>query len=43
LHRITLAPPLGRWLAPRSWVLACLLEKIPLLCTHTIGIIRKTD
>jgi ubiquinone/menaquinone biosynthesis C-methylase UbiE len=43
LQRITLAPPLGQWLAPRSWVLAYLLEKIPLLCTHTIGIIRKTD
>ena len=43
LHRITLAPPLGHWLAPRSWILACFLEKIPLLCTHYIGIIQKTD
>jgi ubiquinone/menaquinone biosynthesis C-methylase UbiE len=43
LHRATLAPPLGRWIAPRSWMLACFLEKIPLLCTHYIGIIRKND
>ena len=43
LHRTTLAPPLGRWIAPRSWLLACFLENIPFLCTHYIGIIRKTD
>jgi hypothetical protein len=41
LRRVTLAPPLARWIAPRSWLLAYLLEKIPLLCTHYIGIIRK--
>jgi ubiquinone/menaquinone biosynthesis C-methylase UbiE len=41
LKRITLAPPLARWIAPRSWLLAYLLERIPLLCTHYIGIIRK--
>jgi ubiquinone/menaquinone biosynthesis C-methylase UbiE len=42
LRRITLAPPLARWIVPRSWLLACLLEKIPLLCTHYLGVIRKT-
>ena len=42
LWRITLAPPLARWIAPRSWLLACLLEKIPLLCTHYLGVIRKS-
>jgi SAM-dependent methyltransferase len=41
LRRITLAPPLARWLVPHSWVLADLLVKIPLLCTHYLGVIRK--
>jgi SAM-dependent methyltransferase len=41
LRRITLAPPLARWLVPYSWILASLLEKIPLLCTHYLGVIRK--
>jgi len=42
LRRITLAPPLARWIAPRFWLLASLLEKIPLLCTHYLGAIRKS-
>ena len=41
LHRVTLAPPLARRLAPYSWVGCYLLEKIPLLCTHYLGVIRK--
>jgi len=41
LQRITLAPPLARLLAPRSWMLAYLLEKIPLFRTHYLGVIRK--
>lgn len=41
LERITLAPPLCRGLVPFSIVLCCLLEKIPILCTHYLGIIRK--
>jgi hypothetical protein len=41
LRATTLAPPIARLLAPRSWLLAELLEKIPLLCTHYFGIIRK--
>jgi len=40
LRRITLAPPLMRWLAPRSWLLTYLLGGIPLLCTHYLGAIR---
>jgi SAM-dependent methyltransferase len=41
LQRITLAPPLSRILAPYSWLLCCLLERIPLLCTHYLGVIQK--
>jgi ubiquinone/menaquinone biosynthesis C-methylase UbiE len=41
LHRVTLAPPLARQLAPYSWVGCYLLEKIPWLCTHYLGVIRK--
>ena len=41
LRRTTLAPPLARRLAARSWLLCCCLEKIPLLCTHYLGVIRK--
>jgi len=41
LTRITLAPPIARRLARWAWPLCCLLEKIPLLCTHYLGVIRK--
>lgn len=41
LQRITLAPPLARLLAPRSWLVCYLLERIPLLCTHYLGVIQK--
>jgi ubiquinone/menaquinone biosynthesis C-methylase UbiE len=41
LQRVTLAPPLARAIAPRSWLLAHLLAKLPLLCTHYLGVIRK--
>jgi SAM-dependent methyltransferase len=41
LQRITLAPPICRTLAPYSFLLCSLLEKIPLLCTHYLGIIKK--
>jgi hypothetical protein len=41
LQRLTLAPPLARRLAPYSFLLCCLLEKIPLLCTHYLGVIRR--
>jgi SAM-dependent methyltransferase len=41
LHRITLAPPLARIVAPRSLALAKLLGAIPLLRTHYLGSIRS--
>jgi SAM-dependent methyltransferase len=41
LQRLTLAPPLARRLAPFSWISCELLEKIPWLCTHYLGVIRK--
>lgn len=41
LRRTTLAPPLARALAPYSLMLCQVLEKVPLLCTHYLGMIRK--
>lgn len=41
LHRITLAPPLVRLLAPYSWLMCYVLGKIPWFCTHYLGVIRK--
>jgi ubiquinone/menaquinone biosynthesis C-methylase UbiE len=41
LQRIILAPPISRLLAPYSWLLCYLLSKLPWLCTHYIGVIRK--
>jgi len=40
LAATTLAPPLVRLVAPYSWVLATVLENIPWLCTHYIGMIK---
>ena len=42
LHRVTLAPPLARLLAPYSFLLCALLEKILILNTFYLGVIRKT-
>jgi ubiquinone/menaquinone biosynthesis C-methylase UbiE len=42
LQRMTLLPPLARLLAPYSLLACYLLEKIPPLCTHYLGVIRKT-
>ncbi len=42
LERTTLAPPLARTIAPVSWWTAQLLEKLPWLRTHYLGIIRRT-
>ncbi|MFH1898222.1 MAG: class I SAM-dependent methyltransferase [Candidatus Desantisbacteria bacterium] len=39
--RITLAPPLVRLIVPISWIVACFLEKIPLLRTFYLAIIQK--
>lgn len=41
LWRTTLAPPIARALAPHSWLACYLLEKIPVLCTHYLGVIQK--
>jgi ubiquinone/menaquinone biosynthesis C-methylase UbiE len=41
LQRMTLLPPLSRRLAPYSYLACYLLEKIPLLRTHYLGVIRK--
>ncbi|MFZ2087523.1 MAG: class I SAM-dependent methyltransferase [Desulfobaccales bacterium] len=41
LQRVTLAPPLARFLAPYSFLLCSLLEKLRFLNTHYLGIIQK--
>ena len=41
LHRLTLAPPIARFVAPISWWACQLLSVIPFLCTHYLGTIRK--
>src|SRR5262245_52260401 len=41
LERITLLPPLARFVAPYSYLVCYLLEKLPPLCTHYLGVIRK--
>jgi hypothetical protein len=41
LRRITLAPPLMRWLARRSWFLTYVASSIRPFCTHYIGAITK--
>lgn len=39
----TLAPPLARWLAPRSWLMATVLQSVPLLRTHLIAVLVKPN
>ncbi len=41
-RQITLAPPLARYIVPRSWLFATLLEKLPLR-THWLVGIRKSS
>jgi SAM-dependent methyltransferase len=41
LRRVTLAPPLARMLAHRSWPTCALLSRLPPLCTHYLGALRK--
>ena len=41
LRRITLAPLLTRMVAPRSWRACSALSRIPALCSHQLGIIRR--
>jgi ubiquinone/menaquinone biosynthesis C-methylase UbiE len=38
--RVTLAPPLARWIVPRCWRLAGLLESLTVLNTHLTAVIR---
>ena len=40
-QRVTLAPPLARRVAPRSWLLAEMLAKVPWLLTHYLAVIQK--
>jgi len=42
IQRLTLVPPLSRWLAPYSVLLCHLLSLIPFLRTHYLGAIRKS-
>jgi ubiquinone/menaquinone biosynthesis C-methylase UbiE len=41
LKRVTLAPPIARTLIPASTFLCLMLEKIPFLRTHYLGMIRR--
>jgi SAM-dependent methyltransferase len=41
LQRVTLAPPLVRLLAPYSWLLCYVLERLKIFDTHYLGVIRK--
>jgi hypothetical protein len=43
LRRIALVPFLARLLAPDWWLACYVLEKIPLLCIHYLGVIRKGE
>jgi ubiquinone/menaquinone biosynthesis C-methylase UbiE len=41
LKRVTLAPPVVRRLAPRSWLACYVLGTLPVLRTHYLGAFRK--
>jgi ubiquinone/menaquinone biosynthesis C-methylase UbiE len=41
IRTVTLAPPLARMIAPRSWTLATILERIPFLRTHLLAVLIK--
>lgn len=41
LNRVSLAPPLARLLAPRSWAACSMLSRLPPLCTHYLGAISR--
>ena len=42
-HRTTLAPPIARWLIPRSFRIAVLLEKIKVFNSHYLVVIQPKD
>lgn len=39
-HRVTLAPPITRWLAPSSWLACYVLERLRIFNTHYLVAIR---
>lgn len=41
VRRVTLAPPVARFFAPRMWTLAALLAAFPFMCTHFAGTVRR--
>ena len=41
VRSVTLAPPIARIVVPRSWLLALLLEGVPLLRTHLLAVLQK--
>jgi glycosyltransferase involved in cell wall biosynthesis/SAM-dependent methyltransferase len=41
LRKVTLAPPVSRFIVPLSWTAAFLLEKVPVLRTHYLAVIRR--
>jgi SAM-dependent methyltransferase len=43
VERVTLAPPIARRLAPRSWLSAALLEKLRFLNTHQLAVISRAN
>lgn len=43
IRRVTLAPPLARQVAPVSWTAATLLESLPFLRTHILGVLVKPN
>jgi SAM-dependent methyltransferase len=41
LRRVSLAPPLARLVAPRSWLACSIMTRVSLLCTHYLGAFRR--
>jgi hypothetical protein len=41
VRSVTLAPPLARAVAPRSWACAAMLESLPFLRTHLVAVLKK--
>jgi hypothetical protein len=41
LHRVSLAPPVSRLLAPYTWLGCYLLEQLRVFNTHHLGVIRR--
>ena len=41
IRAVTLAPPLSRLIAPRSWLLATALDSLPFLRSHQVAVLTK--